>query len=513
MAESRVKKTLLNARVNLIFYFLTLVLSFFSRKIFLDCLGADFVGLTGTMYNLLNFLNLAELGIGTAIGFLLYKPLFNNNHLKINEIISVMGYLYKNIGIIITIAGIILSAFLPLIFPDHDTHLTLTIIYLTYYAFLGSTLIGYFINYRQNLLGADQKNYVVTAYYQTISIIKILIQMTLAYITKNLILWIVIEFSFGIIYSYVLNWKINKTYPWLKANIREGKQLFKKYPEVMIKTRQLFIHRLAAFIQYQTTPFLTYAFTTLQTVAFLGNYTLVLDKVFNLLNTVLGSTAAGVGNLIAEGNKSKILSIFWQLNAIRIFCAGLVFFVCWVNFEPFIALWLGKGYIMNISVLIMVLVRAYFSLISVSTLQFTDGYGLFQDVWSSIAQTVIFIVAALIGGHYWGVTGILFAGFLSSFIILGIWKPIFLYKKGFQMPVIKFWLHWGGLNSLAIASVVITTFLYKLSTFLPQMDNFLTWGICTFYSCLLYIIVAYLIFYLFTPESKTLTARFIKRLN
>ena len=64
--ESRVRKSLLNARVNLIFYFLTLALSFFSRKIFLDTLGADFVGLTGTLQNLLGFLNLAELGIGSA---------------------------------------------------------------------------------------------------------------------------------------------------------------------------------------------------------------------------------------------------------------------------------------------------------------------------------------------------------------------------------------------------------------------------------------------------------------
>ena len=65
--ESRVKKSLLNARVNLIFYFLTLILSFFSRKIFLDTLGADFVGLTGTLQNLLGFLNLAELKKSTRL--------------------------------------------------------------------------------------------------------------------------------------------------------------------------------------------------------------------------------------------------------------------------------------------------------------------------------------------------------------------------------------------------------------------------------------------------------------
>ena len=127
--ESRVKKTLLNARVNLVFYFLTLALSFFSRKIFLDCLGADFVGLTGTLQNLLGFLNLAELGIGSAIGYVLYKPLFERNQEKINEIISVMGYLYRCIGIMILSAGCVLACFLPLIFPDSTTIVLRGLIY------------------------------------------------------------------------------------------------------------------------------------------------------------------------------------------------------------------------------------------------------------------------------------------------------------------------------------------------------------------------------------------------
>ena len=109
--ESRVRKSLLNARVNLIFYFLTLALSFFSRKIFLDTLGVDFVGLTSTLQNLLGFLNLAELGISTAIGYVLYKPLFEQNKLKINEIISVFGYLYHWIGKIMLLAEEYLHVF------------------------------------------------------------------------------------------------------------------------------------------------------------------------------------------------------------------------------------------------------------------------------------------------------------------------------------------------------------------------------------------------------------------
>ena len=107
--ESRLKKSLLNARVNLIFYFLSLALSFFSRKIFLDALGADFMGLIGTLNNLLGFLNLAELGISTAIGYVLYKPLFEHDEKKINEIISVFGFIYRRIGFIILSAGCALA--------------------------------------------------------------------------------------------------------------------------------------------------------------------------------------------------------------------------------------------------------------------------------------------------------------------------------------------------------------------------------------------------------------------
>ena len=79
MSESRLKKSYLNAKVNVFFYLVTLFISFFSRKIFLEKLGDDFVGLTGTLQNLLGFLNLAELGIGASIGYVLYKPLFNKD--------------------------------------------------------------------------------------------------------------------------------------------------------------------------------------------------------------------------------------------------------------------------------------------------------------------------------------------------------------------------------------------------------------------------------------------------
>ena len=187
----RVHKSLLNAKTNLFFFILTLFISFFSRKIFLDCLGAEFIGLSGTLGNILGLLNLAEFGIGTCISYFLFKPLQLQDRRMICEIVSVFGYVYRMIGIGIATVAIIISLFFPFIFSDSE--IGLGIVYFAFYAFLTSSLIGYFINYRQILLTADQKNYVVVAYFQTGGIIKSILQIILAYYTKNVYLWVTIE--------------------------------------------------------------------------------------------------------------------------------------------------------------------------------------------------------------------------------------------------------------------------------------------------------------------------------
>ena len=149
----RVHKSILNAEVNLLFYFLTLVFAFFSRKIFLDCLGAEFIGLTGTLGSILGYLNLTEFGLAGCISYFLFKPIQTNDREKIKEIMSLFGYLYCVIGGIILIGGIVVSLFFPFIFQNAEVGLG--IVYFAFYSILGSAMIGYFINYRALLLTAD----------------------------------------------------------------------------------------------------------------------------------------------------------------------------------------------------------------------------------------------------------------------------------------------------------------------------------------------------------------------
>lgn len=491
--DSRLHKSFLNARVNLIFYFLTLVLAFFSRKIFLDSLGADFVGLTGTLQNLLGLLNLAEMGIGAAIGYVLYKPLFDQQKEKINEIISVMGYMYRCVGLVILGAGLVLAILLPKIF--NDTTFNLSIIYFVYFSFLLSSLIGYFINYKQTLLGADQRNYVVTAYFQTANICKTLLQIFLAIRTGNYYLWTLVELSFGILYSVILNYKINQVYPWLRSSVKLGRGLFKQYPDVIKYTKQLLIHKIGSVAYGQISPFLIYAFASLQTVAYYGNYTLIVSKLDGLVNNVLSSTSAGVGSLIAEGNDEKIVKTYWELMAIRFWIASVFVFALYYLLPPFIELWLGAQYVLSDNILILILITYFLGLIRGTNEQFILGYGLFYDVWAPFVEALILVSVAIIGGKLWGFSGVLLGNIVSSVIVIYIWKPYMLFTRGFKLPIWKYWIPWILHLILMAASFILSHFLMTLISYLKHIsDGWIQWLISAAVIVSIHSIVSFALF-------------------
>lgn len=508
--ESRLKKSLLNARVNLIFYFLSLIFAFFSRKTYLDMLGADFMGLTGTLQNLLSFLNLAELGIGTAIAYVLYKPLFAQDHNKINEIISVFGYIYRLIGLIILTGGIIMGCCLPFIFPDATFPLGVT--FFAFFSYLSTSLISYFINYKQTLLSADQKNYVVTAYFQSAVLVKTILQIICAYYTQNYYLWISMELILGISFSFVLNWKIKQVYPWLESDVRLGRKLFRKYPEVIKYTRQIFIHKMGSFVQSQTVPFLIYAFVSLKIVAFYGNYTIIIDKVAQFVNNLLGSTNAGVGNLIAEGNPHKIKQVFWELLGIRFLIAGIISFSLYHLTEPFISLWIGTEYLLPRYILFLLIFNTFIGYTRGATDQFLYGYGLFSDTWAPITEICINLSVAIIGGYLWGLPGVLLGGIVSLLTIIGIWKPYFLFKAGFKVSIWEYWFNYLKHLIIILIPAFVCHFLMPAEIFNPQVSflNWIFYGICI---CSTYSLSTYILLYLFTQGMRDFTHRIRKKNN
>ena len=455
----RVHKSILNAEVNIVFYFLTLFLAFFSRKIFLDCLGTEFIGLTGTLGNILGYLNLAELGITACIGYFLFKPLQTNNRQEIQDILSLLGYLYNWIGCIILAGGIIISLFFPLIFAKAE--LELGIIYFAYYSFLGSSLIGYFINYRQILLTADQKNYLVAVYFQSANILKILLQIFLAYNFRNLYVWVGVEFLFGIIGCLILNWKINKEYPWLNVDKSRGKSLLKQYPEIITKTKQVFIHKIKDFVLVKSDELFIFLFVSLKMVAFYGNYMIIISKLISLFSAVTGSVGASIGNLVAEGNKQSMMKVFWEFTTIQHTIAAILSFSLYTFIEPFIAHWLGPEYIMDRWILVLLIIYIYITNSRTSVDSFNYAHGLYADVWSAWAELIINVSITIIGGLKWGIIGILLGKITSLLAIVVIWKPYYLFTSGFKEPVSIYWKGVIRNYSISISAFLLATYAIR----------------------------------------------------
>ncbi len=510
MPESRTHKSLLNAKVNLIFYFISLALAFFSRKIFLDCLGADFIGLTGTIGNMLSFLNLAELGIGTAFYVSLYKPLFDQDKKKINEIISVLGYLYQKLGLLILNAGIILGCFFPLIFKD--TTLSLGIIYFTYVSYLSSSLLTYFINYKQTLLSADQRNYIVIAYLNTARVLKVIIQIAITYYTHNYYYWIAMELLFGICYCFVLNWKIKQTYPWLKTNIHRGKELLPHYKETKTKIKQIAVQRLSFFAYEQALPLIIFAFTSLQIVAYYNNYTLITTSLTILIFNVLGSVGTSVGNLIAEGNREKIINIFWEIYSLHLLIIGVCIFAVYHLINPFIILWLGEKYILNNTTLILILSNLFIRNYLETNYNFLRGYGLFDDVWASYTEAGINIVLAITFGYFYGINGVLIGGVTGTALNTFIWKPYYLFHNGFKQSSKHYYKTTIKYMILLIIAWIIS---HHLLSFIVIANNniFYNWILSAIATLLTISIIWGSILYLFTNETKKLCNRIYYLMN
>ena len=433
----RVHRSVMNIKVGMLFYVLSLFLAFFSRKIFLDCLGAEFIGLTGMLMNIMSFLSVAELGIGTSIVYFLYKPLQEDNHEKINEVMSMLAYLYRCIGFIIGGLGIIVSLFFPWWFSNLTTGLPL--VYFAFYSFLATTVSAYVFNYKQLLVSANQKQYLVNAYFQTIAIVQSLTQILLAYYYRNLWLWVVVGLVFTIIGIIVFNIRIRQLYPWLDINLKAGRENLKRYPEVLKKTRQIFVQKIKDFILYKSDELLVGIFVSVTQVAFYGNYTIITSKLNFLVNILSDGINAGVGNLVAEGDERNIMKVFWELTAVRFLITGAVVFGLLLFLQPFVACWFGNQYRLS-DLIVFLLVFNIFIYLSRGVVEnYISAHGLYSDVWVAWTELGLNICITLCLAPFYGIVGILLGKILSVFFIALFWKPYFLFSRGLKKSVAVYW--------------------------------------------------------------------------
>lgn len=503
--SDRTKKSILNAQVSLFYYLIQLILGFWARKVFFEYLGSEILGLDTTASNLLGMLNLAEMGIGTSVAYFLYKPLFEKDTQTINKIVALQGWIYKRIAFLIIILAVIMMCFFPMIFAK--AHIPVWCPYATFSVMLYSSLLGYFINFKQIVLYADQKGYKVSKVTQGANIVfKVIILLIMPH-TSHPFLWYLGMMFFGSTFGCLwLSYILKKEYPWLSVKNINGQSVLKEMPDVIKKTGQVFVHNVSGMIFMQVCPLLMYKFTSLTVIAYYGNYLLIIGKISAILTMAFGSTGAAIGNLLVCGDKIRINKVFWELIDSRLCISWIGLFSIYFLIQPFITIWLGPQYLLSNTILGLLILQQAINMNRTTVDSFLSGNGQFRDIWAPIAEGFFLFVFAYVLGSLWNIKGVLLSIIIVQSIFIGIWKPYFLFCKGLNQSWKDYFIPFSKRCILIIISYIVYSFLFKMYNF-SIINTYFSWAIHALIVFLIIAISQYILFQIATSGMKDFTNR------
>ena len=504
---SRTTKGLKNSKVALLFYVLEMVLGFVSRTVFIRYIGADVLGLNTTANNLLQFLNLAELGIGVAVTFSLYKPLANDDRDAITEIISIQGWLYRRIAFIVGAGALVLMAFFPIFFKKMD--LPLWYAYASFGTLLYTALLTYFFNYKQVILTASQQEYRIAYSYKSVMLARSLAQiLAMAFLPHGYVWWLVLQVVFSTVATVSLQRMVNRTFPYLRdISTKVDKQLRKKYSEIITKIKQLFFHKIAGYVLSQTSPLIIYAYANLTLVAIYGNYMLIVLGITMLMQSVFNGVAAGVGDLIAHGDKKRIMCVFKEIFTSRFLIATTFCYCFYMLADSFVNLWIGPGYLLDTATLLVIIAIMYLQLMRTVVDHFIQGYGMFADIWAPITEAVLNISLSILLGYFFGITGILSGVLISLVLIVGVWKPIYLFHWGMKVSLLSYLMLYA--KHLAVFAFVAYFTTVGLNEILLDADNFAKFALNAAITFAVFLFFEGLLLWMVAPEMRAFVRRMI----
>lgn len=429
-SRSRTEYSLLNIIAGVGGYIVNTILGFICRMVFVRCLAADYLGINGLFTNILSMLSLAELGIGGAIVYALYKPLAENNEKKIASLVKVYGTAYKIIGITVGVVGICLMPFLNVIITEQPN--IAESIYVLYLLNLFNTVITYFYSYRSSLIIAAQQNYIVVGINYLVTILQSIIQMIVLFVTHNYMAYVFIQTIGTIIYNLAVSRVAVIKFPCIaEKNIEplpknERRALFKDI-------RDLTFYKVSGLLVNSTDNILITFFQGLATTGIASNYTLLVNTLNSLLGQVFNSLTASIGNHNATESEDSRFEMFNFMNLMNFWIFGWAALGIVFCSSDLVRLCFGEDYVLSFDIPFVLALNFYTVGMMNAVWTYKHTLGLFKyGRFLQIATGILNIIFSVILGRVWGVFGILFATFIARACTNLWYDPYAIFKHGFH---------------------------------------------------------------------------------
>lgn len=451
---ARTEKSIINFLCALIGQGLGLLISFISRIFFIKLLGNEYLGLNGLFTNILSVLSLAELGVGTAITYSLYKPIADNNTRKLKMLMQFYKKVYTLIGIIILILGICITPFLNLFLKEIPTINNIELIYIL---FVINTAISYFYSYKTNLIIANQKNYITTIYHYISIIILNIVQIIYLFFQKNYIGYLFLQIIATLLENILISAKANKMYPYLKNKTKIPLDFTTKN-SIIKNTKAMMMHKIGGVVVNSTDNILISIIIGLSSVGLYSNYYLIINALNKIISQLYSSITASVGNLCASSTKIKQYLIYKSINFLTFWIYSFSSICLLILFNPFIEIWLGKEYLFSMDIVLILVINYYITGMRKSVLTFREATGLFEkDKYKALVESIVNIVFSILLAKKLGILGIFLGTFISS-ISTCVWvEPYILYKYGFNR---KITIYFKNYLKQFILTILLASFTY-----------------------------------------------------
>lgn len=446
------KRALTNIIVGIIFKLIILLLAMLTRVYVVKYLGNEANGLFSLYTSILGFITLANLGVGVAITFSMYKPIVEND----TDAISALYYLYRKFYIIVMFIilalGLALTPFVPRLAKGSSENI---LIYQTYITFLVSVAITYLFGHKITLINAYKDNYITTTITSLALIFEGILQIFVLLITKNFLYFLLVRVLAYMIEGLMVEIVFRRKY---KKRLNNNKVLnedlksevirnsgAKMYSEVGTKLISSFDGMIISF------------FVGVIALGKYSNYVIIIAGMFSLLNLLFTEITSILGHLRVKQSKETYYSYFKKTYAIN-FVVGIIFFLGYISISHnIIEIMFSKDHITTNFIMIVIAFDYYLNFMRRTPALFKRASGIiYEDRHRPLIEGIVNIILSIILVQFLGVGGVLVGTIITRLLISYTYEPHILFVAGFEKPNAKefYKVHYGSFIVFVLATIV-----------------------------------------------------------
>lgn len=414
MKIERTQNATKNIAAGLFLKIYQMVMPFLTRTAMIYFMGVQYLGLNSLFASVLQVLNLAELGVGSAMVFSMYKPIAEDDHQTICALMKLYRKYYRLIGLVVAALGLLLTPAIPrLISGEVPADLNIYILYLIN---LGATVLSYWLfAYKNCLLQAHQRTDVVSMVTVIANTVQYAAQLMVLIWIRNYYLYVMVTLACVALTNVITAAAASKMYPQYKPVGELGRE---KEKQINQKIRDLFTGKLGYVIYKAADSIVISAFLGLTILAVYQNYFFIMTSITGFVEIIFASVMAGLGNSFVTETREKNYRDLEKFTFVFLWFAGMCTCCFAGMYQPFMEIWMGRELMLDYGAVICF--AAYFYSYSLNRLLnvYKDAAGLWhQDRFRPLATALVNLGLNLLWVKRWGIYGVLLSTVVSQLFV------------------------------------------------------------------------------------------------